>query len=508
MELNRRNFSAGLAAASLCRPTWAVADDDKGLFWNVSRNGQQLAILFGYERTAATITADVVKDGDRFVDGAQRLVGAMPNFKMPPVDITKTGVPPLVSRLSPPSAQRVRDFVAANPALRSSIDNFSGITLVTIMMLEGQTPAPITVGGTIAEHAQAANKLIFYLLSLDDIKGIYRPPDLGAIDRGIDDGIVTYLMNLRDSVGPLGKYMETLYVTRRSQELRRFADEMTTRGVPRIEAATGLPPDKLQSLLSIRARDLLNQQAPGIAFLMLPLGTLMGSTSLLEMLRQALAWMSARRRECRAGLRRTSRPLSFEHQSSRTGSSQNLRHRVTGAGPEFACRRSTLNVAVSQIEAPSGLRAYQGTSRVASFRGPRFESPEQGTTDAAKPRIRRNVIEGDLAGLGDRAHRKDVVTLGGDQQRIVRPPDPGRENLRGLVGQPSRQDGFVVPMIGDTQFRDRPPHHPAGGWCVFSGGGTNFHAIICNQDASAATLVMMDRTPNMSDDRVGAAPGR
>jgi hypothetical protein len=192
--------------------------------------------------------------------------------------------------------------------------------------------------------------------------------------------------------------------------------------------------------------------------------------------------------------RRTSRCLSFQHRSSRTGNSQNLRHRVTSAGSEFACRRPTLNVAVSQIEAPSGLCACQGTSCVASFRGPRFESPEQCTTDAAKPRIRRNVIEGDLAGVGDRAHRKDVATLDRDEQRILRPPDPGRENLRGLIGQPSRQDSFVVPMISDTQFRYRPPHHLAGGWCVFKGDGTNFHATICNQDASAATLVMMGGT--------------
>jgi hypothetical protein len=49
-------------------------------------------------------------------------------------------------------------------------------------------------------------------------------------------------------------------------------------------------------------------------------------------------------------------------------------------------------------------------------------------------------------------------------------------------------------MISDTQFRYRPPHHLAGGWCVFKGDGTNFHATIRNQDASAATLVMMGGT--------------
>ena len=65
MERNRRYFIAGLAAASVCHPTWAMATDETGLFWNVSRNGQQLATLFGYERAAAAIATDIVRDGDR-----------------------------------------------------------------------------------------------------------------------------------------------------------------------------------------------------------------------------------------------------------------------------------------------------------------------------------------------------------------------------------------------------------------------------------------------------------
>jgi hypothetical protein len=287
MELDRRHFTAGLAVLSLCRPAHAATDDGRGLFWKVSRNGQPRAILFGYERAAAAITPDVVRDGDRFVDDAQRVVGAMPNFKMPQVDITKTGTPPLVSRVSPATAQRVRDFVAANPALRASIDKVSGIVLLSIVMLEGQTPSPVTVGGTIAEHAQAASKPVSYLLTLDDIKSIYRPPDVGAIDKQIDDGVVGYLLTLRDTVGPVGKYMESLYVARRWQDLKRVSDEMKAHGVPSMEAIGGLPPDQLQALLTTRTRDLMNQPTSGDTFLMLPLGALTGDANLLAILRQA-----------------------------------------------------------------------------------------------------------------------------------------------------------------------------------------------------------------------------
>jgi ClpX C4-type zinc finger len=38
---------------------------------------------------------------------------------------------------------------------------------------------------------------------------------LGARNCGWCDGTVNYLLTLRDSVGPLGKYLEALYVTRR-----------------------------------------------------------------------------------------------------------------------------------------------------------------------------------------------------------------------------------------------------------------------------------------------------
>jgi hypothetical protein len=75
-------------------------------------------------------------------------------------------------------------------------------------------------------------------------------PDLGAIDERFDDGIVNYLLTLRDSVGSIGKYLETLYVTHCPQDIKRFSDEMMARGVPQIEAITSLPPDRLQSVLT------------------------------------------------------------------------------------------------------------------------------------------------------------------------------------------------------------------------------------------------------------------
>jgi hypothetical protein len=52
-----------------------------------------------------------------------------------------------------------------------------------------------------------------------------------------------------------------------------------------------------------------------------------------------------------------------------------------------------------------------------------------------------------------------MAALDGDEKRIVRLPNPRLAGLRGLIAQPSLQDGLVVPMISDTQFRYRPSHY-------------------------------------------------
>jgi hypothetical protein len=118
----------------------------------------------------------------------------------------------------------------------------------------------------------------------------------------------------------------------------------------------------------------------------------------------------------------------------------------------FANRRAALNVSACLIELPSSLGAGEGASCIAALSSPGFEPTEQGPADSAKPRIRRNVIEGDLACVGDGAHRKDAAVLDGDEERIVRLRNPGHEDFRRLVAQPPLQDGLVVPMIRDAQL--------------------------------------------------------
>jgi hypothetical protein len=79
---------------------------------------------------------------------------------------------------------------------------------------------------------------------------------------------------------------------------------------------------------------------------------------------------------------------------------------------------------------------------------------------------------------GDGAHRQHVAVLDGDEYRIARLRDPGHEDLRGLVAQPSRQHRLVVPMVGNAQLGDRPSHDQTGGSCILDRGVANFHRHI------------------------------
>src|SRR5438034_537092 len=92
---------------------------------------------------------------------------------------------------------------------------------------------------------------------------------------------------------------------------------------------------------------------------------------------------------------------------------------VARTGAEFAGQESIFNIAVSEVKATCRLGAGERAPRITSFDRPGFERPQQRPTDAAKPRIRRDVIQRDLSRVGDRTHRQDRATLDGYKHRSV-----------------------------------------------------------------------------------------
>ena len=108
----------------------------------------------------------------------------------------------------------------------------------------------------------------------------YHAPDLTALDESVDAGSIDYLMSLRGTHGPIGKYQEDLYVARRVGDLARLGDEMRAHGIPSVTDFAGLPAKQLQTTIAAKALKAV-QTAAGPLFLMLPVGTLMGNEGVL-----------------------------------------------------------------------------------------------------------------------------------------------------------------------------------------------------------------------------------
>jgi hypothetical protein len=284
MSMTRRLFAGGLTMAA-CVPGGHAASDDRALFWSAEAPGQPKAILFAYERVGAAVTADIVRDGERFVQEQDRLIAAIPNVKLGESAANRNELKPLLGRLSPPDRDRVQALLTLDGRIQTLLDKVSGVELVAMVIGEGQSPSNPSVGGTIAERAQAANKPMSYLLSSSDLQSTTVRPDLRAVDEQIDGKVVTWLLDLRDRVGPVGKHYETLYAERRAADIVRLNADMRRHGVPGLSEMSGVSAQKIEALLIERTRAAL-KKPNGKIFMMLPLGTLCRDDGILAALRQ------------------------------------------------------------------------------------------------------------------------------------------------------------------------------------------------------------------------------
>jgi hypothetical protein len=198
----------------------------------------------------------------------------MPNVRFPKVEIPRKDVTPLVDRLSKSAATRVRTLLRQDAAWKPMTDTLSGVEFVALIMFEGQTPATASVGGTIAAHALGKGKPISYLLSQTDLQDMMGKPDLAALDKRIDEGIVTWLLDLHDRIGAVGKHVEMLYGERRSADIETLSADMRAHGMPSFNEMGGLQADKVEAALAARTAEALKKPDGGKSFFLLPLGTL------------------------------------------------------------------------------------------------------------------------------------------------------------------------------------------------------------------------------------------
>jgi hypothetical protein len=145
---------------------------------------------------------------------------------------------------------------------------------------------------------------------------------------------------------------------------------------------------------------------------------------------------------------------------------------------------AVIDITGRPVKAMSRFGAEKGASISAPFERPCFENSEHSSAHTTKPRVRRYIVESDLTRVSDRAHCKDTVVIDCQQHRIARLDNPRPDDLRGLIGEPSRQDLRVVPVIGPAQFGNRSPEHLASGRSIFGNGVADLHATAsCGQES-------------------------
>jgi hypothetical protein len=278
MSINRRTALIG-AGLLLSRQVRAAEDEERALFWTVTPPGRKGAVLFGYERIAATITPEIVRDGEALAGASQRVVIDMPqNVRFPKLSLDVGDIKPIVQIVSPQTADRLRKFLAATPAA-SQTDRLGGLVATMLLVGEGQHKADITVGGTVFEYSRSAGKPVDQLLSDADVQSAFRPPDMAALNNNIGEDTISYLLDLRDRIGPIGGYLEQLYRERKGDAIVRVTDDIGRHGV--FSPSRLLQTDRMRDLMFQRALDMLIQQADEQRFMLFPLGILAGSSGLL-----------------------------------------------------------------------------------------------------------------------------------------------------------------------------------------------------------------------------------
>jgi hypothetical protein len=287
MRITRRQIVwLGLAAAAVRARPGRAADDAKALFWQFRAGDSPPSVIFGYERIAASLVPDIVSEGSKRASDAKRVIQDFhAAVALPPIQLDRSRLTPLVGKLDAKTAAALRALMQKSfPQLANTLDQLSGVEATMLLMAEGQTPPNPSVGGTIFSRAQQQGRPTSVLVSDDDLRALFVPPDLPALDRRIGQDTVQYLLELRDKDGPIGAQFEKLYEARESEKIHRLAAELDRRGS--FTPSTSLQTDKLKSLLADRTEAALTAKGLASAFVFLPLDTLLGDDGIVAALRQ------------------------------------------------------------------------------------------------------------------------------------------------------------------------------------------------------------------------------
>ncbi|NTJ61956.1 hypothetical protein G6M50_11650 [Agrobacterium rhizogenes] len=276
MHLTRRQFAILACALTVPAGRGAAASEDNAVFWQANLADRSIAI-FGYERISAALVSDIVRDGERISDQASSVYTDIgPNAPHLKYSTNIKQVPPVLPDLTPADADDLRRIIPA--AAGSPVERLPGYVVALLLMGEGQHSWAPSVEGVIMDHVRSGGKQISPLISDTDLMSIWSPPDTFTL-KAVGAHQISYLLEKRRQLGPIGGYMETLYRQRRVSEITQLREEIAKEGVV----------SPLGSLAGPQFKALLLKQVLKIDstknFLLLPLAVLLGNDGILELMK-------------------------------------------------------------------------------------------------------------------------------------------------------------------------------------------------------------------------------
>ncbi|MBB4441028.1 MULTISPECIES: hypothetical protein [Rhizobium] len=285
---HRRQFAA-LAAVLFLPGMPKAADEENAVFWRAKSPAND-HVLFGYVRIRAYTFPDIVADGKRMVDQSKTvLIDVNPSLTLSTTKFKNRDIKPVFAALTPSDQDELKTILSTSPA-KGAIEKLSGFEASLLLIGEGQHvfgPDTPSIGLALANYGVSIGRDVKTLAADGEMRTLQRPLTLETVNSVGPDSI-SYLLDLRRRIGPIGAYFDELYEARKSAEIAGLGEEITAKGI--VTPTDLIDADRLCALLIER---IANLPAGTNAFIILPIGLLSGPYSILDELRSRGSEVSA-----------------------------------------------------------------------------------------------------------------------------------------------------------------------------------------------------------------------
>lgn len=266
-----------------------AADEENAVFWRAKSPAND-HVLFGYVRIRAYTFPDIVADGKRMVDQSKTvLIDVNPSLTLSTTKFKNRDIKPVFAALTPSDQDELKTILSTSPA-KGAIEKLSGFEASLLLIGEGQHvfgPDTPSIGLALANYGVSIGRDVKTLAADGEMRTLQRPLTLETVNSVGPDSI-SYLLDLRRRIGPIGAYFDELYEARKSAEIAGLGEEITAKGI--VTPTDLIDADRLCALLIER---IANLPAGTNAFIILPIGLLSGPYSILDELRSRGSEVSA-----------------------------------------------------------------------------------------------------------------------------------------------------------------------------------------------------------------------